>query len=202
MLFTRRRLIEAANDGSFRNDSVSKSLSSANLREAAMKAKPTDRFDVFLSHARVDEDVVYGAKRELERYGFSVYVDWIVDTQLDRSKVTSETAETLRDRMRQCKGLLYVHSENSDDSRWMPWELGYFDGYAQRAAILPVVEPVINEFKGVEYLGIYPYLDDYVDTAGVKRLWINKPGSRSVYAPLKSWLDDIAEMRDRGPWLP
>ena len=50
-----------------------------------MKAKPTDRFDVFLSHARVDEDVVYGAKRELERYGFSVYVDWIVDTQLDRS---------------------------------------------------------------------------------------------------------------------
>ena len=82
------------------------------------------------------------------------------------------------------EGLLYVHSENSDDSGGgCRGNSATSTGTRSGRPILPVVEPVINEFKGVEYLGIYPYLDDYVDTAGVKRLWINKPGSRSVYAP-------------------
>ncbi|TGS08549.1 outer membrane beta-barrel protein, partial [Mesorhizobium sp. M1C.F.Ca.ET.187.01.1.1] len=37
------------------------------------------------------------------------------------------TAELLRTRMRQSKTLIYVHSNNSPGSRWMPWELGFFD---------------------------------------------------------------------------
>jgi hypothetical protein len=45
----------------------------------------------------------------------------------------------------------------------MPWELGFFDGFKGRVAIVPLNENQfdINEFKGQEYLGIYPYLKDY-----------------------------------------
>ena len=200
MLFTRERVIEAAARATFRNDAMRKDASSRSLREAMTKAAATDTFDVFLSHARADEDVVYGTKLELESYGFSVYVDWIDDPQLDRSHVTRKTALALRRRMRQCRSLLYLHTENSSHSKWMPWELGYFDGRAGRVAILPVVEDDAEEFTGVEYVGIYPYLDEMENKRGTLRLWVNRPGSRTVYAPLGAWLDDVSELQERTPW--
>ena len=59
-------------------------------------------FDVFLSHSKMDDKYVLGAKQILEEKGFSVYVDWINDPQLDRSMVTKRTADYLRQRMKQC----------------------------------------------------------------------------------------------------
>jgi hypothetical protein len=200
VLFTRARLIEAASRETSESSLLRKTMSSRILREAAVKATPQDHFDVFLSHARLDGDLVYGTKLQLESFGFTVYVDWIDDPQLDRSRVTRTTARALRSRMKQCRSLLYVHTENSSTSKWMPWELGYFDGYDGRAAIFPVVEGREDEFKGVEYLGIYPYVDHYRDTNSVRKLWVNRPRSRTVYAPLHDWLDDMSEMRTRAEW--
>jgi hypothetical protein len=62
----------------------------------------------------------------LEDEGLSVYVDSVVDPQLDREKVTVDTAELLRGRMNRSRFLLYTTSTASTQSRWMPWELGYF----------------------------------------------------------------------------
>jgi hypothetical protein len=42
---------------------------------------------------------VLGTKVVLESFGFSVYVDWIVDPHMNREHVTRETAAILRDRM-------------------------------------------------------------------------------------------------------
>lgn len=43
----------------------------------------------------------------------------------------------------------------------MPWELGYFDGYKPGfVAILPLVQSSGSDFKGQEYLGFYPYIED------------------------------------------
>jgi hypothetical protein len=44
----------------------------------------------------------------------------------------------------------------------MPWELGYMDAKTKsRVAVAPIVDDAIanNEYKGQEYLGLYPYLD-------------------------------------------
>jgi hypothetical protein len=41
----------------------------------------------------------------------------------------------------------------------MPWELGYFDGGKKQVAILPLVEREGADFKGQEYLTLYPILD-------------------------------------------
>lgn len=117
-------------------------------------------FDVFLSHSRLDAEAILGVKRILERAGKSVYVDWIDDPQLDRSNVTAGTAEQLRRRMRQSRSLFYVHSGNAARSRWMPWELGYFDGFNGNVAILPLVGVTnVTEFRGEEFLGLYGYVD-------------------------------------------
>lgn len=132
--------------------------SSAILREARDTTRGS--FDIFLSHSRLDSDQILGVKVILESMGKTVYVDWINDPQLDRSNVTPKTADTLRRRMRQCKALFYVHSENTPLSRWMPWELGYFDAFNSNVAILPIVQSEgQTSFVGVEYLGLYPYVD-------------------------------------------
>ena len=61
--------------------------SGAVLREAVNVANASDQFDVFLCHSLRDAEIVQGAKTILEQNGLKVYVDWIVDPQMDRSAV-------------------------------------------------------------------------------------------------------------------
>jgi hypothetical protein len=129
----------------------------AELREAATTASFDQTFDVFVSHSSKDADLIWGVKLRLELDGLQVYVDWIVDPQLDRTRVSKATAAILRQRMKQCRFLVYVATAASRDSRWMPWELGYFDGLRRgRVGILPIDGMPGADFPGVEYLGLYP----------------------------------------------
>jgi hypothetical protein len=96
------------------------------LKEEASVTKRA--YDIFLSHSFSDKDTILGAKRFVEDKGFTVYVDWVDDRKPDKSKVTQETANVLRDQMNRCKCLIYAYSTNTSQSRWCPWELGYFDG--------------------------------------------------------------------------
>ena len=124
-------------------------------------------FDIFLSHAYRDKVIVAGLYSMLSSTGFTVYVDWIHDRhRLDRNKVTADNAAILRERMHQCDALFYTTTEKHTDSKWMPWECGYFDGFdskniemkiqAGHVAILPVLESVELQFPGQEYIGLYP----------------------------------------------
>ena len=118
------------------------------------------QFDVFLSHSIRDAELVLGVANILEKMGQKVYIDWVVDKQLSRDSVTKETAETLRNRMMQSFKLLYLATDNASSSKWMPWELGYFDGLKSgKVAILPLVDSESSSFRGQEYLGLYPALD-------------------------------------------
>lgn len=127
------------------------------LREERASTRDSQSFDVFLSHAIADAELVLGVKRMLEARGLGVYVDWDTDATLDRSKVTAETAAVLRQRMKQSKSLLYLATEAASSSKWMPWELGYFDGMRSGAvAIMPLLDNENESFVGQEYLGLYP----------------------------------------------
>ena len=112
-------------------------------------------YDIFLSHSYLDKSLVYTLVDLFNQAGYSVYVDWMIDTQLDRSRITAETARTLRGRMDACHGLAYISTANIANSKWCPWELGYMDGNKNgRCAILPILERDTSEFNGQEYLGI------------------------------------------------
>jgi hypothetical protein len=118
------------------------------------------KYDVFLSHSYSDADVILGVAKFIENQGKTVYVDWIEDRGLDRSAVTAKTADLLRIRMRASSSLIYASSDNATKSKWMPWELGYFDGLKpEMVSILPLVENSDSEWKGQEYLGLYPVID-------------------------------------------
>lgn len=163
------------------------------LKEEVATAKTKSSFDIFLSHSTSDAQIILGVKGVLEDFGKSVYVDWLDDPQLDRSHVTPATAEAIRGRMRQCKSLVYVHSANSGSSKWMPWELGYFDGFNGAVAILPVTKNG-ESFQGQEYLGIYPYIDEAPPKGGsVNEIWINKNSTES--GRWGAWLGDPLAFR-------
>lgn len=133
---------------------ITASAARSELSHMAKSASGT--YDVFLSHSVRDAILVLGLKNELETEQLTVYVDWLEDPNLDRSTVTPRTAQQLRERMRSCRTLVYATSRNASASRWMPWELGYFDGHhtQSRVAICPIREGTGN-YAGEEYLGVY-----------------------------------------------
>lgn len=153
--FTKQEAYDSARKAKLSTETYSKKLESI-----VESQKYQYRFDVFLSHSVKDAELVLGVVRILEDMGQKVYVDWVVDKQLSRDSVTKETAETLRNRMKQSSKLLYLATNNASSSKWMPWELGYFDGLKSgKVAILPLVDYSFSSFKGQEYLGLYPALD-------------------------------------------
>jgi hypothetical protein len=129
------------------------------LRESVDAFAGGKSYDIFLSHCFKDAETIAGVKAWLEEQGQTVYVDWIDDAQVDRSNVTAATAALLRERLRASMSLLFATSEASPSSKWMPWELGYFDGFRPgRVAVLPIVERAGGTFVGQEYLGLYPII--------------------------------------------
>ena len=139
-----------------RSSWANRSIAESQMTKSA-SAPTTTNFDVFLSHSYEDAEVIAGIKIMIEREGLSVYVDWIEDSQADRSKVTPATANMLRRRMNHCRFLLFATSKASPNSKWMPWELGYFDGMRHEGVgILPIIQTPTSSFAGQEYLGLYP----------------------------------------------
>ncbi len=163
--------------------------SALTILNESVKAQTTTRtYDIFLSHSFKDAELILGIKVKLEGYGHSVYVDWVEDPHLDRSSITPNTAATLRERMCCCRSLFYASTEASTDSKWMPWECGYFDGKLGRSAILPITETGIDAYRGREFLGIYPYVtEDTIQNSTKKILWVNR--ASDIYCRYDEWLN-------------
>lgn len=160
------------------------------LNENQQIFEKTQKYDLFISHSYLDKSLVLSLVELFNKAGYSVYVDWINDSALDRNRVDQKTAELLRTRMDECKGLAYIATSNIVSSRWCPWELGNADGSKNgRCAILPILKTNNNTYKGQEYLGLYPYID-YAQTENQSKydFWVNDPNEKNTYISLKKWL--------------
>jgi hypothetical protein len=167
-----------------------KSVASQILLNEARKFDSTKTYDIFLSHSYADSEEILSLKQIIEGLGYSTYVDWIEDRELDRSNVTKNTANLIKLRMKTCKCLFFVTTENYPNSKWMPWELGFFDGFKpEKVAILPIVQSSYgNQYTGQEYLGIYPFIS-YAPANGTSNsiLWINDDSN--TYTQFSLWLN-------------
>lgn len=178
---------ELRKQASFRK--LTNSLVEASFEKMA-KSVDDRQFDIFLSHSYLDASEISVLSSEFETMGYSVYVDWLIDGSLDRKNVTGNTAQLLRRRMQNCKCLFFATSSHSQESKWMPWELGYFDGLKDKVAIVPVVEDSKAEgddYSGQEYLSIYPYVGKTpIKGSGKEALWVHD--SHQKYVSFNSWL--------------
>ena len=158
------------------------------LKEFA-KFDSSKLYDIFLSHSIKDKEVIQGLAQELKDAGFTVYLDWIEDPLLDRSNVTKATAALLQARMKASSSLIFAYSDNSPSSKWMPWELGYFNGLKDKVTVVQIVltENLGKQFPGQEYLELYPYIDHAPSTTDSKDLiWVNDRVGKSV--SYQKWL--------------
>lgn len=116
------------------------------------------KFDIFLSYNFEDRAIVKGVYLWLRSKGFKVYLDFEMDPELDRRKVTKETAALIHSRLSHSKSLVYAQSPNANMSKWMPWELGFIDGQTSKCAILPITPNGVAPAPRQEYLLLYPII--------------------------------------------
>ncbi len=167
------------------------------MRIAATKEKINKytTYDIFLSHSILDRETILQINYLLEEeLGLSVFVDWIEMPELDRTKVTPETADQLRTVMGRCGSLIYAISANSSTSKWMPWELGYSDAKHGRVAVLPIADAsaTLAAYSNQEFVGLYPYVDAETILTGYggTNLRVKDWQDNTRYADLKSWRRD------------
>lgn len=94
--------------------------------------------------------------------------------------------------MKSSKCLAYLTTQNIANSKWCPWELGYFDGLKNsKCCILPVMD-YATDFEGQEYLGLYPYLE-YVDRTsyGIRSGFYICDKNHSRFIKLKDWFNNF-----------
>ncbi|MBX4949607.1 hypothetical protein HJA95_08440 [Rhizobium binae] len=119
------------------------------------------RYDVFLSQAIRDEDLVLGVYSILtEDLGLSVFCDWLQASQADHSVTTPADVEHIRRMMLASTALIFIDSEHSKSSTWMSWEIGWFHGAKRRVCVLPVVRSEGSPHRGREFLGLYPAVEE------------------------------------------
>lgn len=111
---------------------------------------------VFLSHSSKDHDMLPGVVLILENHGGKVYVDE-ADKELKGTNFQN-TAERLRDVVRNCKKFVLFVTKQTKDSIWIPWELGLGDGNKKEhnVALFPSAEQNYDQsWSEQEYLGLY-----------------------------------------------
>lgn len=131
--------------------------------DSVKHAPMTAKFDVFLSYNISNIDVVKSIYYFLTKKGLKVYLDCIVDPDMERSETDKQTAERIHKRLMNSNSLLYAQSQEAGKSNWMPWELGVVDGNTHRCYIMPVTKNAKQVSPQREYLALYPYIKEGIE---------------------------------------
>lgn len=153
------------------------------------------KYDLFISHSYMDKELVEVLYKIFEESGYEVYIDWKEEKLQNRENVSADTARILKNRINSCSGLSFIATGNVVNSKWCPWELGYADGKKNRAAILPILKEQSSQYKGMEYLGMYPYIDYNTANNGKYEFWVNDVNDKNKYSTLREWLS-TGELKD------
>ena len=134
------------------SDSISKSVRRI-LSEATREQR--ESYNVFISHSAKDKSIIQAITEKIEERGFSTYVDWLDDSDSQRNEIAIKIKKAISKSTK----LLYIHSHNSINSKWTPWEIGCFDSLkgSHNIAILPLLsdQNELPKYIGQEYLQQY-----------------------------------------------
>ena len=118
---------------------------------------------VFISHKHDELDDVSDVIGFLEKnYNIKCYID-SEDINMPRY-TSSETATKIKNKIKQCDKFIFLATNGAIDSKWCNWELGFGDAnkFNGHIAIFPFKDSNTN-YKGSEYLTIYPRIIKYTD---------------------------------------
>jgi hypothetical protein len=150
------------------------------LSPAADEAAAVRYADVFISHQRADIRGAESLAQRIRALGHSCYLD-AFDASLV-GKHAGALADHVRVKLRGARALIFYFTDHATASKWMPWELGFFDGRWGKATVgiflaADGVAPAVAArpaspaaFTVQEYLEIYERvtvesLPDFLDRA-------------------------------------
>jgi hypothetical protein len=128
-------------------------------KRAVEEARALRKQTAFLCHSHHDAAIAKGLQAFLAAHGWQVYIDW-EDTTMP-SAPNRATAERIQERIRQLEFFFFLATQNSEASRWCPWELGYADGKKEYDNILIIpTRDSAGRNHGNEYLQLYRFIDE------------------------------------------
>lgn len=104
---------------------------------------------------------------------------------------TDETAALLKQRINQTKRFVLLTSNNSKDSRWVPWELGIADGAKGlgKIAIFPASDNTYQDsWASWEYLGLYKRIVWGALQGHPDNVWMVLDHKQNTAVTLREWL--------------
>lgn len=163
-------MINIFEEGYFSNDRISDSRLSNIITETRMFSagqKTSYKRTIFLSHKHDELTEMKDFIGFLEnKYNVDVYID-SRDPRMPPS-TSGETAQRLKSIIKKCNRFILLATDNAIESKWCNWELGFGDAYKyiDNIAILPMKKrgTYDYQYKGNEYLYIYPYIAYYSGT--------------------------------------
>lgn len=158
----------------------------------------TERVTVFISHKHNELEELKGIIGFLQKnYNVKVYID-SQDPTLPRI-TSAKTAAEIKSRIQKCDKFILLATNAAVESKWCNWELGYGDALKYKnndIAILPMQpKGISSQYKGNEYLNIYPHIVWYCELDGmqIRKVYYvatkNPVSEGYTNVPLEKWLD-------------
>lgn len=153
----------------------------AETRTFSRGGRVSSKRTIFLSHKHSDlealKDIVGFLRRQ---YNVEVYID-SMDSNMPK-KTSGETALRIKNIIQKSDRFILLATDAAVESKWCNWELGYGDAlkYRDKIALFPIKEIGSYDFqyKGSEYMQIYPFIAYYDGTEVYKN---GAPVERGYY---------------------
>lgn len=142
----------------------------------------------FLSYSSLDDEFLPTIIGILENHGAYVYVDK-KDPSLPPA-TSRETAAILRRNIALSSKFVLFVTQNSNESRWIPWELGLADGEKTKSkvALFPAAERAHQQrWSEQEYLGLYDRIV-WGNFTGKEKEWLVLDHAENTAVSLGKWL--------------
>lgn len=126
--------------------------------------RQTPKTTVFVSHKHSDLDnLKYILGFLKSNYNVEVYID-SRDPNMPK-ETCGDTAKRIKEIIRKCDRFILLATNDAIESKWCNWELGFGDAlkYRDKIALFPFKDNGMsdNQYKGNEYMQIYPYIVKY-----------------------------------------
>ncbi|MEO9849542.1 MAG: toll/interleukin-1 receptor domain-containing protein [Reichenbachiella sp.] len=198
MIFEKGHFRSSRLEKSFINESLNK------IKTFSAKSTYDTKTTLFLSHKHKDLEEIEeatGVIELLEDLGVKVYIDSMDNKMPDQT--SGDTAARIKEVIKYCDKFILLATAKAIESYWCNWELGIGDvhKFQKHIAILPVKEKgqYNHQYKGNEYLQIYPHIDYEGGTAKYtngkiipKGYYVAKPRNKEgirIITSLKTWLN-------------
>ena len=136
--------------------SSARTFRKADRERLILEARSAGVLTGFLCHSHKDRNLAEGVQKWLSERGCDIYIDW-QDEELP-SRPNRTTAIKIQKKIRETDRFFYLATQNSSNSKWCPWEIGYADAKKGHHSIIIIPTSNYNGSYGQEYLNLYRHI--------------------------------------------